>query len=259
LASSNTAEQVLACLSNISVVTQELSFMKKRPMGAHGADVERRQSRRFPVVVPLEVSWRGPTGMPLKEEGVARQVNEKGGYLKMSKYPPVGTRVTLANFLSAQTAEARVLAAPDSRPGVANGVVVELIVPNENFWGADLQVKKTIIELQNLDNALKQEQLDMRLVREYRDAMDHVCGIAETLPRLRSAKPRGTDDDHGLFSALAEHRVRRAKSICVELIADVEAGRIQQGSSNLEELTAVIQRLQQVVKQGSKVAAIRPQ
>jgi hypothetical protein len=45
----------------------------------------------------------------------------------------------------------------------------------------------------------------------------------------------------------------------VELIADVEAGRIQQGSSNLEELTALIQRLQQVVKQGSKVAGIRPQ
>jgi hypothetical protein len=233
--------------------------MKKRPMGADGADVERRKSRRFPVVVPVEVSWRGPTGIALKEDGVARQVNEKGGFLKMANYPPVGTRVTLANFLSAQTAEARVLAAPDSRPGVASGIVVELIVPNENFWGADLQVKKTVIELQNLESALKQEQLDARLVREYRDAMDHVCSIAETLPQLRTSKSRVPDDDHGLFSALAQHRVRRAMSICQDLIADLEAGRIQPGAANLEELSAMIQRLQQKLKQTSKVAALRPQ
>jgi hypothetical protein len=87
-------------------------MMKKRPMSADGTNVERRKSRRFPVIVPIEVSWRGPNGMALKEDAVARQVNEKGGFLKMSNYPMVGARVTLANFLSAQTAEARVLAAP---------------------------------------------------------------------------------------------------------------------------------------------------
>jgi len=231
--------------------------MKKRPMGADGTDVERRKSRRFPVVVPVEVSWRGPNGIALKEDGVARQVNEKGGFLKMSNYPPVGTRVTLANFLSAQTAEARVLAAPDSRPGVASGIVVELIVPNENFWGVDLQVKKTIIELENLEKALKQEEIDVRLVREYRDAIDRVCSITETLRQLRTSKPRVVDDDHGLFSVLAENRIRRAMSICLDLIADVDAGRIQQGSANVEELSTIIQRLEETLNRSSKVAALR--
>ena len=233
--------------------------MKKRPMSSDGTDVERRKSRRFPVVVPVEVSWRGPTGIALKEDGVARQVNEKGGFLKMSNYPPVGTRVTLANFLSAQTAEARVLAAPDSRPGVASGIVVELIVPNENFWGADLQVKKTIIELQNLEKALKQDQIDLRLVREYHDAMDHVCSIAEMLPQLRASKPKVPDDDHGLFFALAEHRIRRAVSACLGLIADVEAGRIQHGSAKVEELGTIVQRLQETLHRSSKMAALRRQ
>src|SRR6201982_993413 len=102
-------------------------MMKKRPMSADGTDVERRKDHRFPVVVPVEVSWRGPDGIALKEDAVARQVNAKGGFLKMSTYPPLGTRVTLANFLSAQTAEARVLAAPDSRQGVAHGIIGELI------------------------------------------------------------------------------------------------------------------------------------
>jgi hypothetical protein len=219
-------------------------MMKKRPMSADGTDVERRRSRRFPVVVPIEVSWRGPNGMALKEDAVARQVNDKGGFLKMSKYPAVGTRVTLANFLSAQTAEARVLAAPDSRPGVASGIVVELIVPNETFWGVDLQVNKTIVELQNLEKALKTEEIDLVLVREYRDAMDHICSITETLQRLRNSKPRHSDDRE-VVSTLAGNRIRRATRVCLDVIADLDAGRIRQDSSNVEELVRAIQQLQQ--------------
>jgi hypothetical protein len=219
-------------------------MMKKRPMSADGTDVERRGSRRFPVVVPIEVSWRGPNGMALKEDAVARQVNDKGGFLKMSKYPAVGTRVTLANFLSAQTAEARVLAAPDSRPGVASGIVVELIVPNETFWGVDLQVNKTIVELQNLEKALKTEEIDLVLVREYRDAMDHICSITETLQRLRNSKPRHSDDRE-VVSTLAGNRIRRATRVCLDVIADLDAGRIRQDSANVEELVRAIQQLQQ--------------
>jgi hypothetical protein len=231
-------------------------MMKKRPMSADGTDVERRKSRRFPVVVPVEVSWRGPNGIALKEDAVARQVNDKGGFLKMSKYPTLGTRVTLANFLSAQTAEARVLAAPDSRPGVASGIVVELIVPNETFWGVDLQVNKTIVELQNLERALKVEEIDLRLVREYRDAMDYICSVTETLRRLRTARPHNSDDQE-LLSALAADRIRRATSVCQDVIADLEAGRIRQGSASVEELAGAIEHLQQRLKQCSKFVGVQ--
>src|SRR6201981_698567 len=148
--------------------------VKKRPMTADGTSVERRKSHRFPVVVPIEVSWRGTDGIAVKEEAVARQVNANGGFLKMSIYPELGSRITLANFLSAQTAEARVLAAPHAREGVANGIIVELIVPNESFWGVDLQVKKTIVELQNLEKLLQCEDIDLRLLKEYRDAVDYI-------------------------------------------------------------------------------------
>jgi len=218
--------------------------MKKRPMSADGTELERRKSRRFPVVVPIEVSWRGPDGLALKEDAVARLVNDKGGYLKMAKYPIVGTRVTLANFLSAQTAEARVLAAPDSRPGVASGIVIELIVPNESFWGVDLQVNKTIVELQNLEKTLKQEEIDLRLVREYRGAVDHIGSITETLQRLRTAKPRASDDGE-LFSILAEERIRRATSVCLDVITDVDAGRVRQNSAIVKEFLQAIQEVTQ--------------
>ena len=228
--------------------------MKKRPISSDGKDVERRKSRRFPVVVPVEVSWRGPAGTALKEDAVARLVNDKGGFLKMSNYPAVGSRVTLANFLSAQTAEARVLAAPDSRPGVASGIIVELIVPSEGFWGVDLQVNKTIVELQNLEKALKAEEIDLALVREYRDAMDYIGSVTETLRRLRTAKPRASSEDRELLSALATDRVRRAISVCLDVTADLEAGRIRQDSAEVEELSEAVQHLQQRIKQGRSFA-----
>jgi hypothetical protein len=231
-------------------------LMKKRPMSADGKDVERRKSRRFPVAVPVEVSWRGSNGMATKEDAVAREVNEKGGFLRMSNYPSVGTRVTLANFLSAQTAEARVLAAPASRPGVAGGIVIELIVPNEAFWGVDLQVNKTVAELQNLEKSLNQEEIDLRLVHEYREAMDYICKITETLRRLRTSKLRASDDRE-VSSVLSADRMRRAIRVCQEVIADLDAGRVWQYTATLEQLTGTIQHLQQQLKQCSKSAGVR--
>lgn len=211
-------------------------------MAADGKDVERRKSRRFPVLVPMEVSWRGPDGIALKEDAVARQVNANGGFLKMSNYPVVGTRVTLANFLAAQTAEARVLAAPDSRPGVANGIVVELIAPNESFWGVDLQANKTIVELQFLEDSLKREDIDLRLVREYHEAIDLLRSTTETLQRLRTSKPRPSDDQE-LLTNLVTDRIQRASRICTDLIADCDAGRVRPNTKGLEALTQAIKDL----------------
>jgi hypothetical protein len=225
--------------------------IKKRPMTADGTSVERRKSRRFPVVVPIEVSWRGKDGVSVKEDAVARQVNANGGFVKMSNYPGLGSRVTLANFLSAQTAEARVLAAPDSRPGVANGIVVELIVPNESFWGVDLQVNKTAFELQNLETALRCEDIDVHLMREYRNAVDYIRTITETLQQLRKCQFRGLDNSE-LLSVLATDRVRRASDLCLEVIADIGAGRIRQESKTLDELKRAMQHLQERLRQVGK-------
>lgn len=225
--------------------------IKKRPMSADGTSVERRKSHRFPVVVPIEVSWRAADGMPVKEEAVARQVNAKGGFLKMSVYPELGSRITLANFLSAQTAEARVLAAPHTREGVANGIVVELIVPNASFWGVDLQVKKTIVELQNLEKLLQCEDIDLRLVKEYRDAVDCIRTAAGTLEQLREGRFRGLDGGE-LLSTLATDRIRRTINLCVEVLADLDAGRLKSESTGVDDLYRTIEDLHDRIRRAGK-------
>jgi len=222
-------------------------------MNSDGREVERRKSRRLPVTVPVEVSWRGPDGLALKEEATARQVNENGAFLKMSQYPEVGTRVTLANFLSAQTAEARVLAAPNTRSGVASGIVVELVVPSEVFWGIDLQVNKTVVELQNLENALKAQDVDDRLVREYRSAIDNIFGLMETL-RQHRAFTASPSDDRDTLRALSEDRVRRSNQLCMDVIADIDAGRIPDNAASVQELSDTVHALQQRFKKIGQVA-----
>jgi hypothetical protein len=215
---------------------------KKRPLSADGTKVERRKTRRFAVTIPVEVSWRGADGITVKEDAVARQVNAHGGYLKMSVYPEMGARVTLANFLSAQTAEARVIAAPHAREGVANGIIVELIAANESFWGADLQLEKAILELQNLERVLQSEEIDPRRAKEYQYLLSSIRMSMEAIQQLREGQRRGSDEGER-FSALSVERVRRATDLCLELSEDIDAGRLNSESKGLAELFGALEHL----------------
>jgi hypothetical protein len=216
--------------------------IKNRPMDMRGTKVERRLENRFEVNVPIEVSWRGEDGTVVKEEAIAQFANANGCFLRMSVYPDQGARLTLANFLSAQTADARVLATPQTRAGVANGVIVELIVPNEDFWGVDLALQKAIAELKALEKALKREEAHPRLLDEYQDAVKFIRAIAEAVQLQRTREIRGLDDSE-VLTDIASDRVRRAVKICAELIGDFDAGWVKSQSKSIDELSRTIDDL----------------
>jgi len=208
--------------------------MARRATNSDGSKVERRKSQRFPVTVPLEVSWRGPDNEIVKEEAVARQVNCNGGLLEMIRQPEFGSRVTIANLISAETAEARVLATPNTREGVAHGIAVELITPNESFWGVDLQVKRASIELQKLENSLRAGGIDLRLLKEYRDAAEYVRTAAAAVKQLRDCQLEERSDSE-VVAFLCAERIRRTTSLCLEVLADLEAGRVTADTKGVEE------------------------
>ena len=209
--------------------------MARRGTSPDGSKVERRKAQRFPVSVPIEVSWRSPEGMALKEQAIARQVNANGGQLEMSSYPDIGSRITITNFLSAETAEARVLATPQTREGVAHGIIVELIAPSESFWGVNLQVKKTSVELQKLENSLRSEGIDLRVLNEFRDAVDYIRTTAVVVQQLREQQMHGREDGEIALLLTAE-RIRRATNLCLEVTADMDAGRITAITKGLDDL-----------------------
>jgi hypothetical protein len=209
--------------------------MARRGTSPDGSKTERRKSSRFFVAVPIEASWRSPDGIAIKAQAVAKQVNGNGGMLEMAIYPEVGSRITLTNFLSAEAAEARVLATPNSREGVSHGIIVELIAPSEKFWGVSLQVKKTSIELEKLEKSLRSEGIDPRLLNEFRDTVDYIRTAALAVQQLREHQLRGLDDNE-IASVLVAERIRRATNLCIEVGADLDAGKVTSETKGVDEL-----------------------
>lgn len=211
------------------------AILAGRGTAADGSKAERRKTHRFPVAVPIEASWRNSEGIPVLVQAIAKQVNANGGYLEMAIHPSVGSRITLTNFLSAESAEARVLATPSSREGVSNGIVVELIIPSDSFWGVNLQVKKTSVELQKLEKALQKEGIDFRLLSEFRDTVDSIRTTALAVQQLREMQLRGRDESE-VNSMLVSERIRRATNLCHELVADLDAGHVSHAVKGVDEL-----------------------
>lgn len=217
--------------------------MKRRPTAADGSKLERRKETRFPVSIPMQASWKGADGVQATEEAVARQVNAHGGLLEMANYPDLGTRVTLTNPLSGETMEARVLATPNSREGVAHGIIVELVSPDEGFWGVSLQVKKAGVELQRLEKSLRTQNVDLRLLKEFRDAIDYLQAIAGSVQQTRQRQMDG--DEESADSWLVGERIRRTINLCLEVLADFDAGRITEDTKGVPELLESVEQISQ--------------
>jgi hypothetical protein len=170
----------------------------------------------------------------------------------MTQQPEMGSRVTIANLISAETAEARVLATPNTREGVAHGIAIELIVPSETFWGVDLQVKKASIELQKLEGALRAGGIDLRLLNEFRDAVDYVRTATGAFKQLRECQLELRSDDE-VHSSLAAERIRRATALCLEVITDLDARTVNSETKGVEEfcrsLEQTLNRLRPLLKQ----------
>jgi hypothetical protein len=211
------------------------AILASRGTAPDGSKAERRKSHRYPVAVPIEASWRNLEGIPVLVQAVAKQVNANGGYLEMAIHPTVGSRITLTNFLSAESAEARVLATPSSREGVSHGIIVELITPSDSFWGVNLQVKKTSVELQKLEKALQAEGIDFRLLNEFRDTVDSIRTTSLAVQQLRELQLKGRDETE-IKSMLVSERVRRINNLCQELVADIDAGHLSHGVKGVDEL-----------------------
>lgn len=216
----------------------------KPPYNPDLAKAERRKSKRFPVVVPVEVVWRGPDDVGVKEEALAKQVNAQGGLLQMKTYPEVGARVELANFLSAEAAQARVLAVRRSKEGEVLGVAIELVVPSETFWGVNFQLKKTNAQLFKLEQAIMSGGVDLRVLRDFRDAVDYVRTTAGAVQKWQELQLQGRDPDEARSLLLGE-RIRHTAFLSDELVADLDADEVNIGTKGTAELYRAVEKLYQ--------------
>jgi hypothetical protein len=203
-----------------------------------------RRSDRYPVVVPVKVKWLEPRGAGIIEFAEAKEVNQHGGLLDMRGRPAIGSVIELTNVASTKTASAQVVSLRPSKGSASLRVAVELLTPSETFWGPTFRLKMAIDSLLKLEEAIRSGGMDPRVLREFRDAVDHVRKTAWALQELQERQIRRRDTAT-VRSLLTEERVRRASQLSTALASDLDSGEVTDGTIGTGDLFRAIEGLYQ--------------
>jgi len=219
--------------------------MKEMTANAPPMQTEKRRGVRFPVVVPVEAKWQEASGKTVKEAARAIEVNALGGLLEMKAYPSVGSQLELTNLLSGEAFRARVVGTRRSTEGRMLGVAVELLIPSETFWGVNFRLKKTSAELAKLHHLMQSgSNLDPRILREFRDAVDYVRKTAWAAEEWQERQLQQRDPQTVLPLITAE-RIRRATQLSDAISDDLAAHEVSSETTGMAELFRALGRLHQ--------------
>jgi hypothetical protein len=205
---------------------------------------EKRRGVRFPVVVPVEAKWQDASGKNIKETAKAIEVNAQGGLLQMKVYPSVGSHLELKNLLSGEAFRARVVGTRRSTEDHVLGVAVELLVPSETFWGVNFRLKKTSAELVRLNHVLQSGNIDARILREFRDAVDYVRKTAWAAEEWQERQLQRRDPSTVLPLITAE-RIRRATQLSDAISADLAAREVTSETTGMQDFFRAVERVYQ--------------
>lgn len=203
---------------------------------------EQRRSSRFPVVVPLEVSWREANGGQFKEQAQASEVNAHGALLQMKIYPTSGVEAEITNRLTTQRAKARIAALRRERSGEIQGIAIELLAPDETFWGLNFQLRKTSADLLRLEDGIKSGEMDPLILREFRDAVDYVRKTAWAVQEWRERQIQNRDPST-VLSLLTLERIRRATTLTHDLLEDLKTQDVSRGTEGVVDLHRAVSEL----------------
>ncbi len=205
---------------------------------------EKRRSRRFPFISPVEATWQGADGTILRESGRATEVNAQGGLLEMNIYPAVGSQIEVTNLLSHESSHARVVGLRRDTEGRLLGVGVELLVPTETFWGGNFRLKKACAELVNLEYDMRSSPVDLNILREFRDAVDNLRKTAWAVQESQERQAR-QQDPKTVLPLLTAERIRRATQLCDSITADSAAHEIARETVGIDEFFQAVERVHQ--------------
>jgi hypothetical protein len=210
------------------------------------SQTEKRRGVRFPVVVPVEAKWQEASGKNIKEAANAIEVNAQGGLLQMKVYPSVGSHLDLKNLLSGEAFRARVVGTRRSTEDRVLGVAVELLVPSETFWGVNFRLKKTSAELVRLNRAMQSGNIDPRILREFRDAVDYVRKTAWAAEEWQERQLQRRDP-HTVLPLITAERIRRATQLSNAISADLDAHEVTGETAGLNEFLRATERVRQLL------------
>jgi hypothetical protein len=219
-------------------------------LGKKRIEKERRRSDRYPLVIPIHLKWPGLAGQPHSAHAQGREANLHGGLLEFmdaDRYPTEGTEAELTNIVSGHVTKARVTAIRRSSTGALMGVAVELLPPNEEFWGLTFQLRRTTGELLKLENGIKAGEIDPYVLREFRDAVDYIRKTAWAVQEWQERRVQKRDTATVIPLLVAE-RIRRGTQLYEALTADLKSHAIRPEAAEIEDLFHAIERLYEELK-----------
>jgi hypothetical protein len=212
---------------------------------------ERRRSDRYQLVIPIHMKWPGPGGEQYSAHAQAREANLHGGFLELmdtERYPPEGTELELKNLVSSQKTKARVSAIRRSSQDAPLGVAVELLPPKEEFWGLTFQLRRSTGELFKLEHGIKSGEIDPYVLREFRDAVDHIRKTAWAVQEWQERQVLKRDTAT-VIPLLVTERIRRGTQLYEALTDDLKRRTIRPEAAEIEDLLRAIERLREELKQ----------
>lgn len=221
--------------------------MENRAAHICAARVEHRRSKRFLVAVAAEVKWHGPDGVRIAERAHAEKVNAHGGLLRMDTYPNVGDIIELTNLDSAESVEGRVLGRRGSTANGPQGIVIELFVPSETFWGMNFQLMRSTAGLLKLGQSLRPDGIDLHLLREFRAAADATRRTAWAIEKSHRFHTQRQDPQE-VLSLLTFEQIRCATRLCNELVVELEAREVTFKTEGIAEFYRAVDRASQCLE-----------
>jgi hypothetical protein len=127
------------------------------------------------------------------------------------------------------------------------GVAVDLLVPSETFWGVNFRLKKTSAELVRLNHIMQSGNIDPRILREFRDAVDYVRKTAWAAEEWQERQLQRRDPSTVLPLITAE-RIRRATQLSDAISADLAAHEVTSETTGMQDFFRAIERVYQHLK-----------
>src|SRR5580698_9519323 len=113
-----------------------------------------------------------------------------------------------------------------------------------SLWGVTFRLKLAIDDLLKLEEAIRSGGMDPRVLREFRDAVDHVRKTAWALQELQERQIQQRDTAT-VRSLLTEERVRRATQLSKALASDLDSCEVTDSTIGTGDLFRAIEGLYQ--------------
>src|SRR5260370_32683585 len=156
--------------------------------------------------------------------------------------PGSGRHLELTNLLSGEATEARVVAQRGSKDGTVLGVAVELLIPNETFWGVNFQLRKTSAALVKIEQDIKSGGIEPRILTEFRDAVDYVRKTAWAVQEWQGRQlPK--HDPQTVLPLLTAERIRRATQLNKAITTDLASHQVTRANTGIDEVFRTVESL----------------